>query len=192
MAALGRSQAEEAHAIARDATGQLHRAFPTSPAALSTFGALNLFNAIALARLGRPADAWHSWKLAHRSATALGKNHHHPLTMFGAANVAIYSVALHIETGQAATAIKNAGRIDLATIPSTNRRAQHLIDLAQGHLRRNEPDAAITALLASEQQSTETIAFNRAAHTTIMEIIEGTKRPPRAALDLAARILKAT
>ncbi|MGW5688881.1 helix-turn-helix domain-containing protein [Nonomuraea sp. NPDC003754] len=191
MAALGRSDAEEAHAIAHNATSHLRHIVPTNPAALSTWGALNLFDAIALARLHRPADAWHSWTRAHQGSAALGADHHHPLTMFGLANVAIYAVAVHIETGQAATALKHAGRLDLDTIPSTNRRAQHLIDVAQGHLRRNEPDAAITALLASEQQSAETIAFNATARTTIMEIVSGTRRPPRAALELAARVLRA-
>ncbi|WP_165977574.1 hypothetical protein, partial [Nonomuraea diastatica] len=66
-----------------------------------------------------------------------------------------------------------------------------LIDLAHGHLRRNDTDAAITALLTSEQQSSEPIAFNPAAGVAITEIVEGSRRPPRAALDLAARILKA-
>ncbi|MEU6718352.1 helix-turn-helix transcriptional regulator [Nonomuraea sp. NPDC046802] len=190
MAALGRAEADEAHAIAHDATGHLHHLLTTSPAAMSTWGALHLFDAIAHARLRRPADAWRSWRIAQQAANALEPDHHHPLTMFGRANVAIYAVAINVETGQAANAIKGASRIDLNTIPSINRRAQHLIDLAHGHLRRNDTDAAITALLTSEQQSGEPIAFNPAAGAVITEIVEGSKRPPRAALDLAARILK--
>ncbi|MFG3437830.1 hypothetical protein ACGF0J_11380 [Nonomuraea sp. NPDC047897] len=38
MAALGRSDAEEAHAIAHDATGHLRHIVPTNPAALSAWG----------------------------------------------------------------------------------------------------------------------------------------------------------
>ncbi|WP_219507905.1 helix-turn-helix domain-containing protein [Nonomuraea ceibae] len=190
MAALGRAEADEAHAIARDATTHLRPLLATSPAAMSTWGALHLFDAIAQARLRRPASAWHSWSIAQQAADTLGPEHHHPLTMFGCANVAIYAVAINVETGQAANAIQSASRIDLNTIPSTNRRAQHLIDLAHGHLRRSNIDAALTALLASEQQSGEPIAFNPAASAAITEIVEGTKRPPRAALDLATRVLK--
>ncbi|WP_246083900.1 helix-turn-helix domain-containing protein, partial [Nonomuraea diastatica] len=167
MAALGRDEADEAHAIAHDATGHLRHLLATSPAATSTWGALHLFDAIAHARLRRPADAWRSWSIAQQAADALEPAHHHPLTMFGRANVAIYAVAINVETGQAANAITSASRIDLSTIPSINRRAQHLIDLAHGHLRRNDTDAAITALLTSEQQSSEPIAFNPAAGVAI-------------------------
>ncbi|MFC4059523.1 helix-turn-helix domain-containing protein [Planomonospora corallina] len=187
MAALGRGQAGEACEIATAAAEHLRPACETSEAALSVWGSLQLFTAIAYAKNRQAADAWRHWDLACRAATALGPAHHNPLTMFGAANVAVYAVAIEVETGRSAVAVDRAKAVDVSTIPSSNRRAQHLIDLARGHAHRRDPEQALACLRLSERHSTETIVFSPVARQTISELIEKQRRPSPSLLDLAVR-----
>ncbi|MEV4322203.1 helix-turn-helix domain-containing protein [Microbispora rosea] len=187
MAALGRGQTDEALEVASTAATYLEPRSNSSQAVLSAWGSLHLFAAIACAKNHRGADAWRHWDLAHRAASALGPAHHNPLTMFGQANVAIYGVAIEVETGRSSAAIDRAKAITVSAIPSTNRRAQHLLDLARGHMRQRDFDAALTCLRMSETQSTETVVFNPLARQTIGEMIEARRRPPALLLDLATR-----
>jgi transcriptional regulator with XRE-family HTH domain len=187
MAALGASQTEEACEVARTAAEYLKPALRVSETALSVWGSLQLFTAIAYAKGRRTADAWRHWDLAQRAASALGPVHHHPLTMFGKANVGVYAVAIEVETGRSAAAVDRAKSIAISSIPSSNRRAQHLIDLARGQLCRRAPDEALACLRMSEQHSTETIIFSPGARQAITEMIDGKRRPPSPLLDLALR-----
>ncbi|WP_214323539.1 hypothetical protein [Nonomuraea sediminis] len=107
--------------------------------------------------------------------------------MFGEANVGIYAVAIEVETGRSAAAIDRARSITISSIPSSNRRAQHLIDLARGQLYRRSPDEALVCLRTSETHSTETIIFSPVAKQVIAEMIEAQRRPPSPLLDLAMR-----
>jgi hypothetical protein len=187
MAALGRGQIDEACEVATTAATYLEPMSNSSEAVLSAWGSLHLFAAIAFAKNHRGADAWRHWDLAHRAASALGPAHHNPLTMFGQANVGIYAVAIDVETGRSSAAIDRARAITISAIPSSNRRAQHLLDVARGHLRQRDLEAALTCLRHSEAQSAETIVFSPLARQTITEMIEAKRRPPAPLLDLAAR-----
>lgn len=187
MAALGRGQAEEACDVARSAADYLEPAFEGSEATLSAWGSLQLFAAIACAKSRRAGDAWRHWDLAQRAATALGTLHHNPLTMFGQANVGIYAVAIEVETGRSAAAIERAKAITISSIPSSNRRAQHLIDLARGQFFRGALDEALSCLRLSERHSTETIVFSPVAKHAITEMIASQRRPAQPLLDLAVR-----
>ncbi|GIH72827.1 helix-turn-helix domain-containing protein [Sphaerimonospora thailandensis] len=188
MAALGRDQADEACEVATTAARYLERKLKTSEAALSAWGSLQLFTAIAYAKKRRAADAWRHWDMAHTAASALGPAHHNPLTMFGQANVGIYAVAIEVETGRSRAAIDRARTIEVSTIPSSNRRAQHLLDLARGQMRQRDFESALRSLRLSETQSAETIVFSPFARQTIEEMISSRRRPPASLLDLAARV----
>ncbi|WP_405145075.1 helix-turn-helix domain-containing protein [Sphaerisporangium sp. NBC_01403] len=187
MAALGRGQTDEACDIAVNAIRYLEPKHETSAAALSAWGSLQLFVSIAHAKNRRVADAWRHWDLACGAATRLGPTHHHPLTMFGESNVGIYAVAIDIETGRSGAAIDRANAIKISAIPSSNRRAQHLLDLARGHLRHRDDEAAVAALRECGTHSAETIIFDPAARQIITEMLSERKRPSASLLDLAVR-----
>lgn len=185
MSALGRGQVDEACEVASTVASYLR---PTaSEATLSAWGSLQLFTAISYAKNRQAGDAWRHWDLAHQAASSLGPVHHNPLTMFGEANVGIYAVAIEVEIGRSAAAIDRAKAIAISSIPSSNRRAQHLIDLARGQLYLRAPDEAVACLRMSEQHSTETIVFSSVAKQAIVEMIEKQRRPSSPLLDLAAR-----
>jgi hypothetical protein len=187
MAALGRVQIDEACDLATTAAAYLEPTVKASEAVLSAWGSLQLFAAIAYAKNRRAADAWRHWDMANRAASTLGPTHHNPLTMFGEANVGIYAVAIEVETGRSAAAVDRARAIEIPTIPSSNRRAQHLLDLARGQLRQHDFEAALASLRLSEAHSTETIVYSSLARQTLEEMIEARRRPPAVLLDLAAR-----
>ncbi|GLW98886.1 helix-turn-helix transcriptional regulator [Microtetraspora sp. NBRC 16547] len=187
MAALGRSEIEEARDVAECAVHHLEPELSSSKAALSVWGSLHLFTAIAYAKSRRPADAWRHWDRARDAAIALGAAHHNPLTMFGQANVGIYAVAIEVETGRSGAAVDRAKAIEVSTIPSSNRRAQHLLDLARGQLRHRDSDGALASLRLSETHSAETLMFSLPAKQTVIEMIEASRRPSPTLLDLAVR-----
>ncbi|GII79483.1 transcriptional regulator [Sphaerisporangium rufum] len=187
MAALGRDEIDEALDIAINAVRHLAPHRERSAAALSAWGSLQLFIAIASAKNGRVADAWRHWDLACGAAARLGPLHHDPLTMFGEPNVGIYAVAIDVETGRSAAAIDRANAVDVSAIPSSNRRAQHLLDVARGYLRRHDDDAAMAALRHSEVHSAETVVFSPIARQMIREMLSERRRPAPSLLDLAVR-----
>jgi transcriptional regulator with XRE-family HTH domain len=155
---------------------------------LSVLGGLQLFASFGLARLRSRADAWFFWDKAEESALLLPRQYNDQGTMFGQLNVRLYAVAVDVETGNARHAVDRATGIDVASIPSSNRRATHYIDLARGHLARNDRCSAIGALLASEAESFETGKFHPGARATVSDLLNSERGQPDPALhSLAGR-----
>lgn len=149
---------------------------------LSVLGGLQLFASFGLARLRSRADAWFFWDKAEASALLLPGQYNDQGTMFGRLNVRLYAVAVDVETGNARHAVDRAMGIDVASIPSSNRRATHYIDLARGYLARNDRTSAIGALLASEAESFETGKFHPGARATVSDLLTSERGKPDPAL----------
>jgi hypothetical protein len=141
------------------------------------------------ARECRHAEAWHHWDEAAAFAERLRHNYQHPYTQFSGANVMVYSVALEVETGNAAAATDRAARLDPNEIPSTNRRAQHYIDVARGHHRAGRKAEVLPALLASAAESAETIVYSPDARALVSTLIRGGRPDQDARLVRLARML---
>jgi hypothetical protein len=91
---------------------------------------------------------------------------------------------LAVESGDATAALDRGRRVHGEQIPSTNRRAQHYLDLARGHQRRHELDGAAAALTASLNTSREAILFDAHARGIVTELV----RSPLAASHGVARL----
>jgi hypothetical protein len=139
-------------------------------------GSLLLFAAMGAAHSRWAGQAWRHWDDAVEIASRIGYAYQHPQTLFGGVNVAIYGVALEVECGNAAAAADRAARLDPADMRSTNRRAQHFIDLARVHHRRSEPEAALTALLASVEASEESIVYSADARVIVADLVRTARR----------------
>jgi hypothetical protein len=120
--------------------------------ATALWGALNLARAIAAAR-GRDRDAALSAiARAQDAAERLGPDYVDGRfdTEFGARNVALHAVAVAVELGDAAEAVRLAS--DLHTVGlSAERRARLLVDLARAHTQRRRGGAAVSALEEAER-----------------------------------------
>lgn len=169
-----------------------HIAIPRSPREAALRGSLMLFAAMGAARTCQPADAWRHWDEAVVIAEKLRHDYQHPHTQFNGANVAVYGVALEVETGNATAATGRAARLDPREIPSTNRRAQHFIDVARGHQQASRVGQVLPALLASVAESHETILYSLEARDLVLALVRTNKAAQEPQLAELAQLLDIT
>jgi transcriptional regulator with XRE-family HTH domain len=190
MTSLAAGQPTEATEIALCA-GE-HILHPSNEHAAALRGSLLLFAAMGAARACHPADAWRYWDEASVFAEQLRRDYQHPHTQFSGANVAVYGVAIDVETGNAKAAASRAALLDPREIPSTNRRAQHYIDVARGHHQAGRASEVLPALLSSVAESRETIVYSPDARELVTSLVRSSR--PNQDLQLAklARMLDIT
>ena len=186
MTSLAAGEPSEAVEIALSARQHLARARTPREAALC--GSLLLFAAIGSARACHTADAWRHWDEAARIAQQQ-RGYQHPHTQFSSANVAVYGVALDVETGHANVATDRASRLDPSEIPSTNRRAQHFIDLARSHQQAGNTAQVLPALLASVAESRETIVYSADARDLVLALVRACRSDRAPQLAQLAQLL---
>jgi len=186
MTALTARRPEEAEGTALAAAHHVDR--PRNADEAAHHGALLLFAAMGAASSRHTAQAWRHWDAATADASGLRAGYQHPQTMFGGANVAIYAVAINVECGNASAAVDRAAQLDPGQMPSSNRRAQHFIDLARGHDRAGDRDAVRGTLLESAKASSETIAFNADGRRMVTGLIRATGKPDAELTRLGAHL----
>ena len=166
MTSLAAGEPGEASEIALCAREHVPAA--KTPRSVALRGSLMLFAAMGAARARQPADAWMYWDEAAIIAGRLPSGYQHPHTQFSSANVAVYGVVLDVETGNATVATDRAASLDPSEIPSTNRRAQHFIDVARSHHQAGDGAQVLPALLASVAESRETILYSPDARDLVL------------------------
>jgi hypothetical protein len=158
--------------------------------ATALWGGLNLVMAIAAAR-GRDRDAAiAAIARAEDAAKRLGPAFVDGRfdTEFCTRNVALHAVAVAVELGDAAEAVRRASDLDTAGL-SPERRAQLLVDLARAHTQRRRGAAAVKALEEAERLAPEMVRCHRLARETVRELLRrerGRAKPGR--LGLAGRM----
>ena len=187
MTSLAAGEPGEASEIALCAREHVPVARTPREAALR--GSLLLFAAVGAARACRPADAWRHWDEAAAIAGRLPPGYQHPHTQFSSANVAVYGVVLDVDTGNATVAADRAASLDPHEIPSTNRRAQHFIDLARSHHRAGDAAQVLPALLASVAESRETILYSSDARDLVLTLVRACRTDQSPQLARLAQML---
>ena len=135
------------------------------------YGQLHLVQAISLARNGEDGAAWRAWDAADAVARSLAGDAVEPVTRFGQANVAAHTVAIPAELGQAKKATDAAERLDVATLPSVERRSRYLLDVARGFVGQREDVAAFHVLTAAERESVEELQYSVLAAELVRELL---------------------
>jgi hypothetical protein len=102
------------------------------PGLLSLTGASALLLAILEAREGNARDAGRHLRTASSLATKLGAVGNHYGTEFGPINVAVHSVAVAVELGNAGEALQHASKVDASSL-SPERETRFLVDVARAH-----------------------------------------------------------
>jgi hypothetical protein len=121
---------------------------------------LQMCAALTLARAG-DESAWARWDNG-RVATQrlLPEGYAHPHTRIGPVLVEVYAVMLEVSLGRGREAHRRAAAIDPASIPSTERRARHLVELARGSQFVGEDLGALHLLGQAVDTSTETVLYS--------------------------------
>jgi hypothetical protein len=139
---------------------------------------------------GGDQSAWTDWENAARVVDrALPEGYAHPWTRVGAALVDVYSVMLAVELGDSDEARRRAQNLDPATIPSTERRARHYIELARGADLDGSPEASLQLLTQAVRISVEAVKFSPPAQDLVERLVtQGSAAIRGDAFALAAKL----
>lgn len=130
--------------LVNDAAALLRPRLEDGPVELQAmYGALQLHAATTSARAGREGDALRYLDEGRATAERLPAGYHHPWTQFGASNVAVHAVSICADLSKSATARERAQQIDPETIPSRERRARLMVEIARSYHQRRDYAAAL-------------------------------------------------
>jgi DNA-binding XRE family transcriptional regulator len=141
-------------------------------------GAALLSAAAASARRGDPREAYTALKAAEVCTVKLHEERCDLGTVFGPTNVAIHQVAVAVELGDAAGAMRHVPKVNLDRMPSqlTERRARFLIDVARSYTQLRDDTAALDVLLQAEAIAPDEVRNHRLTHEVLRELLPRERR----------------
>jgi transcriptional regulator with XRE-family HTH domain len=158
---------------------------------LSVQGGLHLREGIMSARSGDASAAWahieEANELVRRGAS--DANDHYQLTC-GPVNCAIVAVAVAVELGNAAEAIRRAEGLRIPPGFTPVRASHHYIDLARAFLWQGERRRALEALLEAERYAPQQARHHPMTHETLGVLVHLERRCPDTLLGLLDRITR--
>ena len=158
------------------ATALENRAKPESPPELlSVWGALNLVAAVIASRQGDRDLALDHLGKAETAAGWVGEDRNDYHTEFGPTNVALHSVAVSVELGDAGEALRKAADIDASPL-SPERRTRFLIDVARAHAQRRRAPEAVRALKEAETYAPEQVRSHHHVREMVRDLLRGERR----------------
>jgi hypothetical protein len=92
-------------------------------------------------------------------------------TAFGPTNVRVHRVATSVALGDGGTALEHAKHIRPARLPSLERRAQCLVDIARGYGQWGRTSEATKALLAAERMAPEEVRVQPKVRSLVLDLL---------------------
>jgi len=132
---------------------------------------LEMCAALTLARAG-DESAWARWDKGHAAAVRLlPKGYVCPQTRIGRILVELYAVMLAVALGRGDEGRRRAANIDPASIPSTERRARHLLELACAYRLLGEELGTVHLLGQAVDVSAETVIYSPMARSLTRDLL---------------------
>lgn len=150
---------------------------------------LHLCAALTRARAG-DQGAWSDWETAHDVVhRALPADYVGLRTRVSRPLVEVYAVMCAVDLGDPDEAQRRAHALDPASIPSTERRSRHYVELARSADLEGAREATLHLLTRAEATSPETVRYSPAAQDMVARLVREAPAAVRAeAVDLARRI----
>lgn len=105
------------------------------------------------------------------------------------ANIVSHRVSAPYLLGDAGTALAHAHSVPLAVIPTTERRARLLVDVAMCYVQRDKPDLAYRMLLTAERTAPGEVRTRNAVRRLVADLMASPRRAAMPGLPaLAARV----
>jgi hypothetical protein len=187
---LSLDQIGQAHQVAAATAAALEprtKGNTATPEAQSLYGACQLVLAFIAARDNDRTAAYRHLDHAREVAEKVGDGRDDYGTEFGPANVAIHSVSVAVDLGDAGHALDLARNVDYQAL-SPERQARHMIDLASAHAMRRQIGEAIHNLQQAEQLAPELTHAHHGARIITRDLLQLSGLRPRPELrDLAER-----
>ncbi|MFE9387318.1 helix-turn-helix domain-containing protein [Streptomyces sp. NPDC007025] len=167
---LGDGQPEGAEAVAREAIEQLST-HPTTSETVAMTGALELVTATSAIR----RKAWWTARelldgSAARHAQQVGEGNV-MWTVFGPTNVALHQLSVEMEAGQTSDALRLADQVNIAHLPSRERRFTFRLEVARCYAPRREDAAVLVHLLDLEELAPEDVMHSGDARELISTLL---------------------
>jgi len=157
-----------------------------SPPVVSLLGTLHLLRAILFAHARDSAGADGALAQAQELLARDDRERDDYQTSFGPSNVAIFRVSTAVELGQGERAVAASKNFDPLDIPSPERRARYLIDLARAYGQIGK-DIAATRVLAEADRLAPVYVRNHIMSRELVSVLMGRSRSVPGALRLLAR-----
>ncbi|MFE6049378.1 helix-turn-helix domain-containing protein [Kitasatospora sp. NPDC056446] len=145
----------------------------TEQAAVSLRGALLLRCSIAHARAGQKDDAWSRIDAALEDAERLGPdwydlaNH----TVFGRGVVAVHAAEAGVEVDQPDRGLTHVPQVDIAEVPSKERRTHYAIDQARAMHRMGRSSAAVVKLREAAASAPHYVYADPMSRALVAELV---------------------
>jgi transcriptional regulator with XRE-family HTH domain len=159
---------------------------------MSVYGIVLLQAAMAAARKGDSATVTDLLTEAGAVARRVGVDAMHYRSTFGPTNLGVHRTAAAVEMGEGALAVHAHEEITpaaLAALPS-ERRANHLLDVARGYAQWGKPDQAAEFLVAADALCPAEVRCRPVAQSVLRELSRRrkTENLPKPLRDLAAAV----
>lgn len=154
-------------------------------AQLAMRGALCMRAAVLAARAGMPDEAADRIAEAQAMARQVPDGTYHG-TAFGPASVRVHELALAVEAGDVARAVKIADQWQPPLALPAERRSHFHIEAARAYCWAGNRDQAVAELWHARRAAPQHIRCNPAAIETIGTLIRGSRKPPPPLIQLAA------
>ncbi|MEV5554936.1 helix-turn-helix transcriptional regulator [Nonomuraea wenchangensis] len=166
-------------------------ALPSSSSTVAMAGALELVAVVADARRKKWWQARERLSAnASRRAEQAGEGNT-MWTVFGPTNVELHAVSIEMEAGEAVEALRVADQIDIAHLPSIERRFTFLLEVARCYDLRREDPAVLVHLLDLEELAPEDLARNPLAQEMVSRLRRRVRPTYRRQVDALAERLNA-
>jgi transcriptional regulator with XRE-family HTH domain len=174
---------------ARYGLRMIDSATPPAPRAgdvplLAMRGALTMRAAVLAARAGMPGEAADRIAEAQAAAQHVPEGIYHG-TAFGPGSVRVHELALAVETGDVARAIKLADRWQPSPALPAERRSHFHIDTARAYCWAGNQEQAVTALWQARRAAPQHTRCNPSVIKTIHVLLRSSRKPPAPLLQLA-------
>jgi transcriptional regulator with XRE-family HTH domain len=159
----------------------------SAPETLSLYGAFQLVLATAAARDNDRSEAYSHLDIAREIAARITEDRNDYDTEFGPSNVAIHSVAVAVELGDAGQALELARDINTEKL-SAERQSRYLIDLSAAHAMRRQIGESLRDLQEAERIAPEQTRAHQVARDVTRDLLQLSGLRPRPELrELAER-----
>jgi transcriptional regulator with XRE-family HTH domain len=165
--------------VAEEAIRQLdaeHLTGEPSSRALSLLGTLHLIRSMTAAQNVERREVEHALAAAGRAAERNGRDRDDYQSQFGPANVAIFGVSTAVEMGDGDLAVRRSKRVDPEAIPSRERQARYLIDVARAYSQTGKDAAALQVVTEAHKRAPEYVGNHVMGREVVAELLERERR----------------
>ena len=164
------------HLTAAEAASRAARQFASEwsqPTAddLSIYGSLLLRGAVAASRHGKRDHAYELLEEATSTARRVGQDYSHRSTAFGPINIDLHRVHIAVTLGDAGQALDLANRIDVNSVPMTERRVSLLVDTALALWQCGRYEQCYKTVRTAEAMAPEEVAARPIIRRLALELL---------------------